>query len=87
MKKLKKFKRLATDQEAIDEVATIDLTEYDFSDFVPVTYEFENKSAAVHFRLPESQLSRIKAEAKKRGKKYQPFMRELMERGLKTLTP
>jgi predicted DNA binding CopG/RHH family protein len=36
-------------------------------------------------RMPESQLEAIKAEAKKRGVKYQRFMRELLDRGMQTL--
>ena len=51
----------------------------------PITHEFESKSSRVTMRLPESQLNKIKAEAEKRGVKYQRFMRELMERGMQTL--
>lgn len=72
--------------EEIDEfVADADLAEYDWGTLEPVSHEFENKTARVNMRLPESQLAEIKAEAKKRGIKYQRFMRELMQRGMQSL--
>lgn len=81
----KQWPTLPTDEAAEDFVATADLSEYDWSAAEPVRYEFEDKSARVTMRIPESQLDDIKAEAAKRGVKYQRFMRELMERGLQTL--
>jgi len=86
MKKLKKkWPTLPTDEDAEVFVATADLSEYDWSAAELVSYEFEDKSARVTMRLPESQLENIKIEAAKRGIKYQRFMRELMERGLRYL--
>lgn len=81
----KQWPTLPTDEAAEEFVATADLSEYDWSAAEPVRYEFEDKSARVTMRIPESQLDDIKAEAAKRGVKYQRFMRELMERGLQTL--
>ncbi len=84
-KKLKNLPRLKTDQEAEDFVETADLSEYDLSGFKPVNFEFENKSATISMRLPESQLAAVKAEAKKRGMPYQRFMREMIQRGMQAL--
>lgn len=84
-KSKKPWPTLPTDEDAEKSVEQADLTEYDWSAAEPVHYEFEDKSARVTMRLPESQLERIKAEAAKRGVKYQRFMRELMERGMRTL--
>ncbi|MEQ8401454.1 MAG: CopG family antitoxin [Roseitalea porphyridii] len=84
-KSKKPWPTLPTDEDAERFVEQADLTEYDWSAAEPVHYEFEDKSARVTMRLPESQLERIKAEAAKRGVKYQRFMRELMERGMRTL--
>lgn len=82
----KPWPRLETD-EALDAfVTTADLSAYDWGALEPVRHEFEDKAARVTMRMPESQLAVIKAEAAKRGLKYQRFMRELMERGLRTLT-
>lgn len=84
-KSKKPWPTLPTDEEAETFVEQADLSEYDWSVAEPVHYEFEDKSARVTMRMPESQLERIKAEAAKRGVKYQRFMRELMERGMRTL--
>lgn len=81
----KPWPQLTSDEDAERFVETADLTTFDWSALQPVRYEFEDKSARVTMRLPESQLSRIKAEAAKRGIKYQRFMRDLMERGMETL--
>ncbi len=84
-KKLKNLPRLKSDKEAEDFVENADLSEYDLSGFKSVNFEFENKSATVSMRLPESQLAAVKAEAKKRGMPYQRFMREMIQRGMQAL--
>ncbi len=84
-KKLKNLPRLKTDKEAEDFVENADLSDYDLSGFKPVNFEFENKSATISMRLPESQLAAVKAEAKKRGMPYQRFMREMIQRGMQAL--
>lgn len=66
--------------------ASADLSDYDWGELELVRYEFEDKAARVTMRMPESQLAIIKAEASKRGITYQRFMRELMERGMRTLS-
>lgn len=84
--KNKQMPILTTDSEAEHFVEEADLSEYDLSGFKPMHFEFENKTARVNMRLPQSQLDRVKAEAKKRGVPYQRFMRELLERGMRTLS-
>jgi predicted DNA binding CopG/RHH family protein len=84
-KNRKPWPALTSDADAERFVETADLTTYDWSALKPMRFEFEDKSARVTMRLSESQLTRIKAEAAKRGIKYQRFMRDLMERGLETL--
>ncbi|MCP3055444.1 CopG family antitoxin [Aurantimonas marianensis] len=84
-KPLKQFPVFRTDEEAEHFIDTADLSEYDFSGFKRVKFEFENKTARVNMRLPESQLALVKAEAKKRGLPYQRFIRELIDRGLHDL--
>ncbi len=86
-KRLKNLPRLNSDKEAEDFVDSADLSEFDLSGFRPVNFEFENKSATISMRLPESQLALIKAEAKKRGMPYQRFIREMIQRGMKALHP
>jgi predicted DNA binding CopG/RHH family protein len=82
--KLKQFPRLRSDEEAEAFIETADLSEYDFSQFKPMRFEFENKSARVNMRLPESLLEAVKKRAEKRGIPYQRLIREALERELAT---
>lgn len=84
-KKLKTLPRLKTDKAAEDFVESADLSEFDLSGFKPINFEFENKSASISMRLPESQLAAVKEEARKRGIPYQRFMREMIQRGMQSL--
>jgi len=84
-KELKQFPRFESDEDAERFVDTADLSEYDFSGFKPMRFEFEKKSARVNMRLPQRQLDAVKAEAKQRGIPYQRLMRDLIDRGLKDL--
>ncbi|MBL4757291.1 MAG: hypothetical protein JKY32_06535 [Rhizobiales bacterium] len=81
-RKLKSLPRLKSEKEAEDFVDNADLSEFDLSEFKPVNFEFENKSATISMRLPKSQLAAVKAAAKKRGIPYQRFMREMIQRGM-----
>ena len=79
-RKLKKFPEFKTDAEADEFVATADLSEYDFSDFKPMRFEIEPKSAQLNMRLPEQLLNAVKAKAKERGIPYTRLVREALER-------
>lgn len=77
--KLKPIPTLRTDEEAEDFVANADLTEYDLSQFRPVRFELEPKSASLNMRLPAELLDAIKARAKARGIPYTRYVRMLLE--------
>jgi len=79
-KKLKKFPRFNTDEEAQRFVETADLSEYDFSGFKPMPFEFEPKGAQINMRVPKPLLDAVKKRAQGRGIPYTRFIRELMER-------
>ena len=79
-RKLKPFPRFETDEEAERFVETADLSEYDFSGFKPMRFEFEPKSAQINMRVPQSLLDALKERARRRGIPYTRFIRELMER-------
>ena len=79
-KPLKPFPRFATDEEAERFVETADLSEYDFSGFRPMRFEFEPKAAQLNMRVPRSLLDALKERARHRGIPYTRFIRELMER-------
>lgn len=78
--KLKQFPVFRTDEEAEHFVDTADLSEYDFSGFKPMHFEFEKKSAQLNMRLPEQLLQAVKAKAKERGIPYTRLIREALER-------
>jgi len=80
----RKVPRMKTDEE-VEAFLEQDLTDLDFSQFKPFRFEYENKTARVNMRMPQSQIDAVKAEAKKRGVPYQRFMRELVQRGLESL--
>ncbi|MEQ1889074.1 MAG: BrnA antitoxin family protein [Alphaproteobacteria bacterium] len=71
-----------TDEEAEHFVETADLTEYDFSQFRRVQFEFEKKTAQINMRVPKPLLDAVKLRAKARGIPYTRFVREAMELAL-----
>jgi len=70
---------LRSDAEAEAFVATADLSRYDLSDFKPMRFELEPKTAALNMRLPESLLQALKRKAKARGIPYSRYVRLLLE--------
>lgn len=86
-KKLKPFPRFDTDEEAERFVETADLSEYDFSGFRPMRFEFEPKAAQLNMRVPQSLLDALKERARRRGIPYTRFIRELMEREISRPDP
>lgn len=79
MKKDKTFKELKTDQEAVEEVNNIDLSEYDLSGFKPVRFEFEKKAAALNMRIPQNLLDAVKVKAAAKGVPFTRYVRMLIE--------
>lgn len=86
-KKLKSFPVFRTDKEAEKFVDTADLSEYDFSQFKPVRFEFEKKAAQINMRVPQPLLDAVKNRAKARGIPYTRYIRELMERDVSRAKP
>lgn len=79
----KPFPLLKTDAEAEHFVDTADLSEYDFSGFKPMRFEFEKKTKQINLRMPESLVDAIKARAKERNIPYQRLIREAIESALR----
>ena len=77
----RKVPRLTTDEEA-EAFLEQDLSDLDFTQFEPVRFEFEKKSARVNMRLPPALLEAVKARAQARGIPYQRFIREALERAV-----
>ena len=78
-KQIPKFK---TDREAEEFVEKADLTQYDLSQFKPVHFEFEKKSAQLNMRLPQPLLDAVKARAEMRGIPYTRLIREAIEQAI-----
>ena len=81
-RKLKPFPRFESDADAERFVAQADLSEYDFSGFRPMNFEFERKTEQVNLRMSPGLLKRIKERASERGVPYQRYMREILEKSL-----
>lgn len=75
----KQVPRLKTDKQA-EEFLAKDLSNLDFSQFMPVRFEFEKKEDQINMRVPKGLLAAIKARAKSRGIPYTRFIRETLER-------
>jgi predicted DNA binding CopG/RHH family protein len=78
-KDLKPFPTFKTDEEAEKFVDEADLSEYDFSQFVPVHFEFAKKSERVNMRFPKALLTAVKDTASQEGIPYQRFIRQALE--------
>lgn len=77
--KLKSFPKLKTDKQAEDFVQNADLTEYDFSGFHSMKFEFAHKSARINMRLPAALLERIKEIAERNKISYSLLIRQILE--------
>ena len=78
----KQFPRFEDDAAAERFVDEADLSEYDFSQFRPMNFEYEKKSSQINLRISEVMLEALKARAKARGIPYQRFIREVLEKAL-----
>lgn len=83
----KPFPDLTSDAEAERFIETADLSEYDFTGFKTVQFEFKKKDKSVSLRLPEPLLEAVRVQAKRDGMPYQRFMRLAIERALQDSQP
>ena len=81
-KKPKPFPVFETDEDARRFVDTADLSDYDFSRFKRVSFEFDAKAAQINMRVPQPLLDAVKDRARARGMPYTRYIRELMERDI-----
>lgn len=78
----KTFPIFKTDEEAELFVDAADLSEYDFSQFKPVKFEFAAKDQRLNMRLPLSLLEAVKKKAKAEGLPYQRYIRATLEKAV-----
>ncbi|MGC9953744.1 MAG: CopG family antitoxin [Rhizomicrobium sp.] len=77
----KRVPKLKSDKEA-EGFLDQDLSGLDFSQFKPVRFEFEKKTARVNMRLPQALLDAVKKRATSRKVPYQRFIREALEQAV-----
>ncbi len=78
----KKFPDFVSDADAEIFVETADLSEFDFSQFKPVRFEFQPKTERVNMRLPAELLEAVRNKAKAEGIPYQRFIRATLEKAV-----
>jgi len=78
----KKFPEFKTDAQVEKFVDNEDLSEYDFSDMMPMRFELRRKNKSISLRLPEPLLDAVRNNAKRVGMPYQRFMRLAIERAV-----
>ncbi len=82
----RKVPAFRSDQEAVAFLDQ-DLSDLDFTQFQPVSFEFANKAAQINMRVPQPLLDAVKIRAKARGVPYTRYIRELIERDLRYQGP
>lgn len=78
MKQVPNFK---TDKEAEDFLKQ-DLSDLNFSQFKPVSFEFRTKDTQVNMRFPSELLAAVKSTAAKHKLPYQRYIREVLEKAV-----
>jgi predicted DNA binding CopG/RHH family protein len=63
-------------------VAEADLTEYDFSNMIPLRCELRHKNKAVSLRLSDALLDAVKRATEHQKIPYQRFMRQAIEQAV-----
>ena len=84
-KKTKSFPRLNSDEEVERFVEETDLSEYDFSGFKPMSFEFEPKDKSVTLRLSAPLLKAVKNNALREGVPYQRYIRHVLEKAVQNV--
>jgi predicted DNA binding CopG/RHH family protein len=80
--KTRKVPVMTTD-EAAEAFLNEDLADLDYSQFRPLSFETEKKTARINMRLPEGLMAAVKAKAAARGIPYQRLIREALERAVR----
>jgi predicted DNA binding CopG/RHH family protein len=80
--KTRKVPVMTTD-EAAEAFLNEDLSDLDYSEFRPLSFETEKKTARINMRLPEGLMAAVKAKAAARGIPYQRLIREALERAVR----
>lgn len=81
----KPWPTLPIDEAAVKFVEKTDLSEYDWSQAVPVTMEFRKKNSQLNVRLPEDELIKVRVAAECEGMPLSQFIRLMISCGMQTI--
>jgi predicted DNA binding CopG/RHH family protein len=85
--KPKDWPSLPSDQAAADFLETADLSEFDWSKAEPITMEHRKKNGQLNVRMPEDELSQVRAAAESQGIPLSRFVRLMITRGMQSIAP
>lgn len=85
IKKPKEWPTLSSDEAAVEFVDQADLSEFDWSQAVPVKMELRRKNSQLNVRLPEDELERVRAAAQREGMPLSRFVRFMIARGMQSI--
>lgn len=74
---------LSSEYDEAEALLDQDLSDLDFTQFKPLNWEAEPKTARVNMRLPQSLMTALKARAAERGIPYQRLICEAIERAVR----
>ena len=81
----KPWPTLPTDDAAAKFVNEADLSEFDWSQTIPVTMEFRKKNGQLNVRMPEDELMKVRAAADREGMPLSRFVRLMISRGMQSI--
>lgn len=84
-KKPKEWPTLSSDEAAVEFVDQADLSEFDWSQAVPIKMEFRKKNSQLNVRLPESELEKVKIAAQSQNMPLSRFVRLMIARGMQSM--
>ena len=71
-----------TSDKEVEEFLDQDLSDLDMTQFQPVNWEMQPKSARITMRVPQGLVDALKAKAAARGVPYQRLIREAIEKAV-----
>ena len=83
----KHWPTLPTDEAASKFVDEADLSEYDWSQAVPVTMELRRKDGQLNVRMPGNELAKVRAAADREGIPLSRFVRMMIAKGMQSTQP
>jgi len=83
----KPWPTLPSDEAAEKFVEDADLSEFDWTQAVPITMELRKKNGQLNVRMPETELNKVRAAAEREGMPLSRFVRLMIARGMESLRP